>query len=250
MSARSQALALWAVYSRGLILMSSRAVRNLVSFILTPTLYAIAFGWGLGHDIGVDGVPYIQFILPGLAAMSGMNHSFGIATEINIARFQNHYFEEYLLSPARAEIIVLGEVLYGATRGLCSFAAVVLVSVAFSASPQSLAGALLPATLNALMFSAAGVWLALLVKSHRDMNFVTSFVITPMSFVAGTFFSLDRLPTAVRFVAGLLPLSPASMAIRAAWLGHKPSIQAYLMMGAYTLAMFLAARAQVRKAIP
>jgi ABC-type polysaccharide/polyol phosphate export permease len=233
-----------------LALIKLRAIRNLISFTLTPALYALAFGWGLGYDVGMGGVPYLRFLLPGLAAMTIMNHSFGIATEINIARFQNHYFEEYLLSPVWAGTIVLGEILYGASRGICSFLAIVLLGAISGQLPQSILPVIAPAVMTGCMFSAMGVWLALLVRSHRDMNFVSSFVITPMSFVAGTFFSLDRLPHLARIAASLLPLSPASGALRAAWLGGEIAMADYLLILGYTLVFFLAARFKVRKAIP
>jgi ABC-2 type transport system permease protein len=241
--------ALWAVYLRGLVILYSRLGKNLVSLFLSPTLYALAFGWGVGRNLDVEGVPYLAFMLPGLMALSGMTMSFSIATEINIARFLSHFFEEYLLSPAKDAVVVLGNILYGVTKGLCSFAAVLLIGLLFGVRPRGGALLLLPVLLNSCMFASLGVWIALSVRGHRDMTSFTSFVITPMSFIAGTFFSLESLPRIFHVLTELIPLTHSSVTIRALFLGRPVAPYHYLVMFLYTVFFFLMAVSKVRKAV-
>ncbi len=241
--------ALWAIYLRGLIILKSRIGKTLVSFFLSPVLYALAFGWGVGRHLDVEGVPYLTFMLPGLIALSGMNQSFSIAAEINISRFFSHFFEEYLLSPTRDYIIVLGNILYGVTKGLGSFGAVIIIGFCFGVVPGSGFMIIIPVLLNSIMFSSLGVLIALTVKNHRDMSSFTSFVITPMSFIAGTFFSLERLPRIFHILSEVIPLTHSSLTIRALFLGRSIAVYHYLIMAAYTLLFFFLAVRQVRKAV-
>ena len=241
--------ALWAIYLRGLIILRNRAGKTLISFFLSPVLYALAFGWGVGRNLDVEGVPYLTFMLPGLIALSGMNQSFSIAAEINISRFLTYFFEEYLLSPARGYIVVLGNVLYGVTKGLGSFIAVIIIGFCFGAVHGNGFMIVVPVMLNSIMFSSLGVLIALTVKNHRDMNSFTSFVITPMSFIAGTFFSLEGLPKIFHHLSEVMPLTHSSLTIRALFLGRPIGVYHYLIMAGYTLLFFLLAVRQVRKAV-
>lgn len=241
--------ALWAVYFRGLIILRQRFGKNLVSFFLSPALYALAFGWGVGRNQNMEGIPYLTFMLPGLMALSGMNQSFSIASEINISRFLSHFFEEYLLSPAKNYIIVLGNVLYGVTKGLGSFSAVLIIGFIFGAAPRGGFMLIVPVLLNSFMFASLGVWIALSVKNHRDMNSFSTFVITPMSFIAGTFFSLEALPGPFYFLSQMIPLAHASMTIRAVFMNRPIEIYHYFVLLFYGLFFFIMAVRQVRKAV-
>lgn len=241
--------ALWAIYLRGLIILKNRIGKTLISFFLSPVLYALAFGWGVGRNLDVEGVPYLTFMLPGLIALSGMTQSFSIAAEINTSRFITHFFEEYLLSPARDYTVVLGNILYGVTKGLGSFGAVIIIGIFFGVVPDSSFMILIPVLLNSLMFSSLGVLISLSVKNHRDMSSFTSFVITPMSFIAGTFFSLEGLPRIFHILSEIIPLTHSSLTIRALFLGRSIGVYHYLIMAGYTLLFFFLAVRQVRKAV-
>ncbi len=249
MSFTGQARAFFAVYLRGLYILRARAVKNLVSFFLSPALYALAFGWGVGKDLTVGGIPYLTFMVPGLIALSGMTMSFSIATEVNISRFLTHFFEEYLLSPAHELSIVLGNVLYGMTKGACSFLAVLLIGRLFGAVPERSLLLLVPVLINSFMFASLGLWISLSVKNHRDMTSFQSFVITPMSFIAGTFFSLESLPGIFRVLTEIIPLTHASAAIRAAYLGRPVPGYHYLILITYSILFLCMAVLRVRKAV-
>jgi ABC-type multidrug transport system permease subunit len=197
----------------------------------------------------MEGVPYLTFMLPGLMAMSGMNQSLSISAEINISRFLTHFFEEYLLSPARNSVIVIGNILYGMTKGLGSFFAVLLIGFVFGSIPAGGLFLIGPVLLNSFMFASLGIWISLLVKTHRDLNSFMSFVITPMSFIAGTFFSPGILPLPFRIAAEIIPLTHSSIAIRSAFMGKPAGIYHYAVILTYTVVFYFFAVRQVRRAV-
>jgi ABC-type multidrug transport system permease subunit len=84
--------------------------------------------------------------------------------------------------------------------------------------------------LNSFVFASLAVALAMLVKSHADQALLTNFVITPMAFLGGTFFPVDRMPTWIQHILKLLPLTHASRAIRSASFGYTPDYFSYLLL--------------------
>jgi ABC-2 type transport system permease protein len=240
---------LWAIYYRGLIILQKRMMKNLISFFLSPLLYAFAFGWGVGRNLEIEGTSYLTFMIPGLIAMAGMNQSFSIAAEINYSRFLNRFFEEYLLSPADNWIVVLGNVLYGMTKGICSFFALLIIALIFGAGPAHPMRLLPVVLLNTFMFSSLGVWIALFVKNHRDLNSFSSFVMVPMAFLAGTFFSLEHMPGFFSLLARMIPLTHASLSLRSIYLGRPLGLYHLVVMAGFALFFFFMAVGRVRRAV-
>lgn len=238
-----------AILYRELLILGRRVGRTIASVAMTPLLYSLAFGWGLGEGLSVEGVPYLRFMLPGLTALSIMGQSFGIGTEINVDRFYNRAFEEALLAPASPAWIALGYVLFGMAKGALAYLFCSCLSAAFDPAFAWSLSTLPPAMLGSFQFSSLGLLAAMTVKTHRDMNAVTNFIIVPMSFLSGTVFSLERLPEALRLAVGLLPLSPAAQAMRDAYLGRPVDPAAYALVACYGLAFFALASARVRRAV-
>ncbi len=117
------------IYYRECTVLKKKIVRVILAAAVPPFLYLMAFGYGVGKGTTVEGIEYLTFLLPGLLAMSSMNHSYNIASEINISRFYLKIFEEYLLSPNQRWQIVAGEVAYGVTKGMIPVAIVAIYSV-------------------------------------------------------------------------------------------------------------------------
>ena len=134
-----------------------------------------------------------------------MTQSFSIGSEINITRFLTRQFEEFLLAPAKPLRIVMGFVLFGMTKGLFSFLFMLLIALTAGAPRGVPPFIIVPVLLNCFLFASLGVFIALLVKTHRDMNYFNTFVIVPMSFLAGTFFSLEKLPQFLQVLPRLFP---------------------------------------------
>ncbi len=220
-----------AVYLREMLILKHRFFHYLASMMVLPFLYLVAFGTAMGGSAPLAGHSYLEFLLPGLIAMTCMTQSYGIATEINIARFYLHVFEEFQAAPISNAAHVLG------------VAVILLMGLAFSVRLHIGPYFLLAAALNAWVFASLGVLLAMLVRSHADQSMVSSFIITPMSFLGGTLFPLERLPEWAQTLLSLLPLTHASHAIRADALGMPPEPMDFMILAsAGALLFFLALR--------
>ena len=91
----------------------------------------IAFGYAMGKNVSIEGHSYIEFLIPGLAAMASMTQAFAIGSEINIARFYWHIFEEFQAAPISNAAYVLGEVLAGMTRALLAGGVIFILGALF-----------------------------------------------------------------------------------------------------------------------
>jgi ABC-type polysaccharide/polyol phosphate export permease len=102
--------------------------------------------------------------------------------------------------------------------------------------------------LNSFLFSSLAVALAMVVKSHADQSLLTNFVITPMAFLGGTFFPLDRVPEVVQILLNLLPLTHAATAIRSAALGGEVKLFSMVLLAGLGMLLFVIALYCVNKA--
>lgn len=238
----------WAVFYREMLILRSRLGRQMANYAVSPLLYIIAFGWGMGRGVTMDGIDYLSYMLPGLMALSSMSRSFGISSEINIARFYWHTFEEFQTAPVSPAAIALGEVLGGVIRGFLAVAVVICLALISGVSLNYGPGLLVGVFMNCFMFASAAVWSAMVVRSHADQSNLTGFIITPMSFLCGTFFSLDKLPGWAATAIETLPLTHASHFIRASALDQPLPWLSLAVMAVYGCAFFLMAVWHVRKA--
>lgn len=205
-----------AVYLREMLLLRRRFKRVLAGMAVSPLLYLATFGYALGGAIRVDGRSYVEFLLPGLAAMASMTQAFAIASEINVARFYSGIFEEIQAAPVGRLAYVGGEVCAGVTRAVLAVLLILGIGFAFGVRLDCGPGFWSAIALNAAAFASLAVGLAMAVRSHADQALLNNFVITPMAFLGGTFFPLDKLPEWLRSALLLLPISHASRAVRAA----------------------------------
>ncbi|MDR3088750.1 MAG: ABC transporter permease [Desulfobulbaceae bacterium] len=237
-----------AVLLREMLILRRRFLRQLAGMSVSPLLYIIAFGYAMGGEARFDGHSYLEFLIPGLIAMSSMTQSFAIATDINVARFYWHIFEEFQAAPIRDLAYVAGETLAGMIRALLSIGVVLLLSFLFGAPPHCGPLLWLAALLNAFVFASLAVAMAMLVKSHADQSLLTTFIITPMAFLGGTFFPLDRLPEWAQRALSFLPLTHASAAIRAAAFGETPAASHFIILALAGVLAFALALSVVKKA--
>jgi len=177
----------YAIFLREMLILKKKFWRQAASMAVSPTLYLVAFGLGVGETVEIGDRTYIEFLIPGLAAMSSMVYSFGIASEINVARFYWKIFEEFQASPIRNVSFVAGEVLAGMTRALLAVA--IILTVGFISGVNLHYGIYfwIGILLNSFLFSSLAVGLAMLVRSHADQALLSNFVITPMAFLGGPF---------------------------------------------------------------
>ncbi|NHC34995.1 ABC transporter permease [Scytonema millei] len=198
-----------------------RIAQVAASGLVSPLIYILAFGLGLGSSLPKPAVgdSYLEFILPGMAALSSMTISFG-GTTFSICgdRLFAKTFEELLLVPVHPLALHLGKMLAGVVRGLMTSAAVVLVAAIFTGKVWSFLNPLfwLLLVLNCAVFAGLGVIVGLKVRSLESVGLVNNFLIVPMSFLGATFFEPETLPGFLKVVVYLLPLTYTSIGLRAA----------------------------------
>ena len=237
-----------AIYQRELLILRKRFFRQLASMSVSPLLYLLAFGFGMGRGVRVGGHSYLEFLIPGLVAMNSMIQAFAIASEINISRFYWHIFEEFQAAPISNISYVTGEVLAGITRALFSTALILSIAALSGVVLSYNFYFWLAVALNSFVFASLAVGLAMLVKSHSDQALLTNFFITPMAFLGGTFFPVDRMPEWAQYVLYFLPLTHASKAIRAAAFGDRPDFSSYLLLALLGAVFFVLAFRWVNRA--
>ena len=237
-----------AVLYREAHIYARRWTKHAAAYAMSPFLCLLVFGWGVGRHVQMEGMTYLQFMLPGLATMSAMTQSYGMATEINIARFYWRIFEEFQMAPVSAWEIVLGEVLYGMVRGTLAAAVVYLMGGLFGTWVSLSPLAVLFYLLHAFTFASAAVVAAMIVKSHADQGHINTFFIVPMSFLCGTFFPIDRLPAWAEAAALALPLTHSNLAIRAALFGGEVPLVSVAALTGFGVIFFLLGIFFVRRA--
>jgi len=238
----------FAIYQRELLILRKKFFRQMASMSVGPVLYLIAFGLGMGRDVKVQDRSYLEFLIPGLVAMNSMIQAFAIASEINIARFYWRIFEEFQAAPIRNIAYVTGEVLAGITRAFLSVGIIIVIGVLSGIILSYGPVFWLAVFLNGFFFASLAVCLAMLVKSHADQALLTNFFITPMAFLGGTFFPLDRMPPWVQTCLHFLPLTHAAKAIRSAAFGAPPEVFSILLLACMGLVLFILAFLCVNRA--
>jgi len=236
------------VYYRELLILKRKFFKQIASMSVAPLLYLIAFGLGMGRDITVDGHSYMEFLVPGLVAMTSMTQAFAIGIEINVSRFYWHIFDEFQSAPIPNIAYVIGEVLAGVTRALLSSIIILTIAGLFGVVLSYNVLFWLAIILNSFVFASVAVCFAMLVRSHGDQALLSNFVITPMAFLGGTFFPIEHLPSWAQKLLNLLPLTHASHAIRNAAYGIAPETFSYLLLPALGIIFFMVAVYCVGKA--
>lgn len=197
-------------------------VQTLVPPAITMTLYFVIFGQLIGSRIGdMQGFSYMEFIVPGLIMMSVITNSYAnVASSFFSAKFQRNV-EELLVAPVPNYIIVLGFVGGGVARGVLVGLIVTLVSLLFVEIQLHHFWVLLSTVLlTATLFSLAGLINAVYAKTFDGINIVPTFVLTPLTYLGGVFYSLSLLPPVWQAISNLNPVVYMVNAFRYGFLGH------------------------------
>lgn len=213
--------------------LSRNWLKTLATTLVAPVLYLLAFGYGLGRGVSIEGTSYLEFVIPGIVALTAMTTSFNAAgMKLHVDRLFYRCFDEMLMSPVSSFSIIVGKTLIGVVRGLLSSAALLAACFAFSPLPAVGLMFALVLVVTCFVFSFLGVIVALVAKSHQDMSVFMSLVILPMSFLSGTFFSLSQLPEALQVVLSFSPLTHTSLCLRASALGQPfPWLSLVILLG-------------------
>ena len=196
--------------------------QTLVPPVITATLYFIIFGNLIGSRIGeMGGYTYLQYIAPGLIMMSVITNSYGnVVSSFFGAKFGRH-IEELLVSPLPNWLIVLGYVAGGVLRGLLVGLIVSVIALFFTRlhveHPLIVVAAVL---LTSVVFSLGGFVNAVFAKNFDQITFVPTFILTPMTYLGGVFYSISMLPDWAQTVSKANPILYMVNAFRYGFLGH------------------------------
>ena len=228
--------------------LSRHWLRTLVTSLVSPVLFLAAFGWGLGRGINIEGASYLEFVIPGIVALTAMTSSFnGAGTKLNVDRLFYKSFDECLMSPISRFSLIIGKALIGVVRGLISSVAFLIIG--FIISPTLMINPLFVVALilTCFVFAFFGVLAALLAKTHQDMTTFSTLVLLPMTFLGGTFFSLGQLPEALKVILYIIPLTHSSQCLRAVTLGQPFPWFSLLAIVGFGLAFFVGCMLVLRR---
>ena len=196
-------------------------IQTILPSVITIFLYITIFGNFIGDRIGnIDSFSYIDYIIPGLIIMPIISNSYmNVVGSFYSSRFQKSH-EELLVSPVPNYIILLGYVTGGVMRAFVVGFAVYLVTTLFTNIPiANIPLVILMTFLTAFLFSIAGFINAIYAKSFDDINIVTTFILTPLTYLGGTFYSIDALPQVWQDISLFNPIAYIISTYRLAFLG-------------------------------
>ena len=203
-----------AVLWRDWCVLKRRLPKFVLSRTVAPLLYLTAFGWGLGRSVNVAGGSYLDFIVPGILALNSMNVSFHGMTTLHAERVYHKSLEVYLTSPVNSAAFLTGKILSALVRAFVAAMLILILAYLFGATLKLSAALFAVVALNAVIFAEVGFIAAMYIDTYEEMAQVNTYILLPMSFLCGTFFSTSALPSAVRFVVELLPLTHAGILLR------------------------------------
>lgn len=216
--------------------------QTLLPSAITMSLYFVIFGALIGSRIGeMGGFTYMEFVVPGLIMMAIVTNSYSNVVSSFFGSKFNHSVEELLVSPVPNYIILMGYVLGGVIRGLLVAIIVTAVSLFFTRLHiHSFPVVVLGVLLTSLLFALAGFVNAVYANNFDDISIVPTFVLTPLIYLGGVFYSLDLLPDFWAGVSKLNPLVYVVNAFRYGVLGVADvSVGfAFAMLGGFTLVAF------------
>ena len=195
--------------------------QTLLPSAITMSLYFVIFGALIGSRIGVmGGFSYMEFVVPGLIMMAIVTNSYSNVVSSFFGSKFNHSVEELLISPTPNYVILMGYVLGGVTRGILVAIIVTLVSMFFTELHiHSYFVVIVIVLMTSTLFALAGFINAVYANSFDDISIVPTFILTPLIYLGGVFYSMDLLPEFWANVSKLNPLVYVVNAFRYGVLG-------------------------------
>ncbi|MDR2700029.1 MAG: ABC transporter permease [Nitrososphaerota archaeon] len=213
---------------------------TIATSLVLPLLYLIAFGYGLGRGLDVDGFSYLSFVVPGIVALTAFSTSFnGAASKLQVDRLYYKNFDELLMSPVSLYSIVIGKSLIGVIRGLISAIAIYAVGLVLAPTILVRPVFFLILLLACFVYALFGMLVALVINSHHGMSNFSTLVILPMTFLCGTFFSLNQLPVIAKAALFFLPLTHSTELLRSTVLGLSFPWLSFASLIAFGAAFFI-----------
>ncbi|HEX7369998.1 MAG TPA: ABC transporter permease [Rhodanobacteraceae bacterium] len=215
--------------------------QTLVPPAITMTLYFVIFGKVIGSRVGmIDGIPYMPYIVPGLVMMSIINNCYSNITSSFFGSKFGRFVEEMLASPMPSWVVLTGYVAGSVFRGVLVGIIVLTIALAFtSLHVAHLWAAVTTVILGATIFSLAGFINAIFAKRFDDIAIVPTFVLAPLTYLGGVFYSVNMLDSPWREVSKVNPILYMVNAFRFGVLGISdvPVWIAYVVMLAFVIGL-------------
>ncbi|MEZ5540672.1 MAG: ABC transporter permease [Pseudomonadota bacterium] len=243
MNARGKLIAFQTILTKETLRFARIWVQTVLPPVVTTALYFIIFGNLIGPRIGtMEGFDYMEFIIPGLIMMAVITNSYAnVVSSFYGSKFQRH-IEEMLISPTPTYVVVLGFVCGGVMRGLTVGCAVTVVSLLFNPlNIHSLPVMFSMILLTSVLFSLAGLINGVYANSFDDISIVPTFVLTPLTYLGGIFYSISMLPEFWQQVSRFNPILYLINAFRYGFLGISDIslLTSYTICCGFILALYL-----------
>ena len=205
-----------------------------IAAMISPLMYLIIFGMGI--QTTSHGEPYLNYLIPGIVAMSTMTGSFSaVAQNMSVQRLYEKALDQVMVSPTPLWQFIVGQIIGGSLRGMYAAGIIMLLTAPIRTGLIFNGLSLFIMFLNGTVFSTLALVLSFLAKSYTDAPRFNSYIIMPMTFLCNTFFSTEQMPNGFRQVIAILPLSQASNMIRAISAGMHPDSLGFVILFAYLL---------------
>ena len=224
----------------------------LATSLITPLLYLVAFGWGLGSGVtmqyGGRDYSYIAYMIPGVVALTTLTAGFStISNKLMVQRRFYESFDEMMLCPVSKASIVLGKSILGVLKSIMCGGIMLILGFLLAGDLQITPMLIVTFVVASMAFSMLGVAAGMLMPDLPHMNAFNSFVILPMTFLCGTMFPVDKIPSVAGWIVHILPLTPASECIRAAALGAEFPWLSFVILVVWLVVFFALAMYALRQ---
>lgn len=226
-------------------------VQTLLPPAITMTLYFVIFGQLIGSRVGqMGGVSYMEYITPGIIMMAVITNSYSnVVSSFFSSKFQRS-IEEMLVAPVPTLFILLGYILGGVSRGLLTGIIVTIVAFQFvDINIHSLPILIVVVFLTSMLFATGGLVNAIFAKKFDDISIVPTFILTPLTYLGGVFYSISLLPEFWQNISLANPILYMVNAFRFGFLGFSDieitqaiTLICVFIIGLFSLAYYLLAK--------
>ncbi len=228
-------------------------IQTLLPPAITMTLYFVIFGKLIGERVGLmEGVSYMEYITPGIIMMSVITNSYSnVASSFYSAKYQRN-IEELMVAPVPTLFILLGYVLGGVSRGLITAVIVSIVASQFVDLHINNWGVVFfVVILTSMMFATAGLVNAVFAKSFDDISIIPTFVLTPLTYLGGVFYSIKMLPEFWQAISLANPVLYMVNAFRYGFIGFSdiPIENALILISVFIFGLFSLAYTLLAKGV-
>ena len=239
-------LDLWtAIWRRHFLVWRRLFWASMATNVANPLLFLFAFGFGLGAVIQTVGdLSYLAFVVPGMMAYSAMFSASFESTISTFARFHTqHTWDAILATPVSLTELLLGELLWAATKGMFSAVCVLVVGWLWGGvgSPLGALACLPILALAAVCFAACGLTATAFARDWEFFSYFFTFWVTPMFIFSGVFFEVDRFPDFIEPITWLLPMTHLIAVVRPLTAGTDLGLGMALVHLGYLIALTVAA---------